>query len=52
MVHTSSSTTIPIPTMTETHTTHHNTPTILSWARSGAVTKPQTGYIVASVVCV
>ena len=38
--------------MSETHTTHHDAPDILSWARSGIVANTQTGYIVASLAWV
>ena len=37
--------------MSETHTTHPRF-TDLSWARSGALAKPRTGYIVASLAWV
>ena len=36
----------------ETHKTHRDAPKILSWARSGAVAKLQTGYIMASLAWV
>ena len=38
--------------MSETHTPHHDAPKISSWAQSGTVSKPQTGYIVASLAWV
>ena len=38
--------------MSEIHTTHHDTPKLLSWARSGAVATTQNGFIMASLAWV